>query len=68
MNRLRLSRRGRLLVEVGNGCATIMDEQMRDLSCRRIQVDEIWVYVQKKQRWVTPQDDQLRTLPARLQS
>lgn len=50
----------RLLVEVGNGCATIMDQEMRDLSCRRIQVDEIWAYVQKKQRWVTPQDDRRR--------
>lgn len=50
----------RLLVEVGNGCATIMDQEMRDLSCRRIQVDEIWAYVAKKQRWVTPQDDRRR--------
>ena len=28
----------RLLVEVGAGCAALMDEQMRELSCRRIQV------------------------------
>lgn len=33
---------------------------MRDLPCRRIQVDEIWAFVQKKQRWVTPQDDRRR--------
>ena len=39
----------RLLVEVGAGCARIMDERTRDLSCRRIQVDEIWGYVGKKQ-------------------
>jgi hypothetical protein len=32
----------RLLVEIGDGCATLMDEQMRDLPCRRIEVDEIW--------------------------
>jgi IS1 family transposase len=50
----------RLLVEVGNGCATIMDEEMRNLSCQRIQVDEIWAYVHKKQRWMTPQDDRSR--------
>jgi hypothetical protein len=50
----------RLLVEVGTGCATIMDEEMRDLSCRRIQVDEIWSYVQKHQRYLTPQDDRNR--------
>ena len=50
----------RLLVEVGNGCAKFMDENMRDLNCRRIQVDEIWSYVQKKLRWVTRQDDPRR--------
>lgn len=26
----------RLLVEVGEGCAKIVDKRMRDLSCRRI--------------------------------
>ena len=26
----------RLMVQVGEGCARIMDEQMRDLSCERI--------------------------------
>lgn len=50
----------RLLVEVGDGCAKIMDERMRGLSCQRIQVDEIWSYVQKKQRWITPEDDRNR--------
>lgn len=29
----------RLLVEVGTGCARLMDERMRDLPCQRIQVD-----------------------------
>src|ERR1700680_2847894 len=50
----------RLLVEVGDGCAKLMDEQMRELSCRRIEVDEIWAYVGKKQRHMTPLDDQRR--------
>jgi IS1 family transposase len=50
----------RLMVEVGNGCATIMDEQMRDLLCERIQVDEIWSYVGKHQRFMRPHDDQRR--------
>lgn len=50
----------RLLVEVGSGCATLMDQQMRGLSCRRVQVDEIWTYVQKKQRHLTPEDDRSR--------
>lgn len=50
----------RLLVQVGDGCAQLMDGQMRDLPCRRIQVDEIWAFVQKKQRHVTDGDDQSR--------
>jgi IS1 family transposase len=47
----------RLLVEVGDGCAALMDETMRDLACRRIEVDEIWAYVGKKQRHMTVADD-----------
>jgi hypothetical protein len=47
----------RLLVEVGDGCAKLMDEQMRELPCRRIDVDVIWAYVGKKQRHTTPLDD-----------
>ncbi len=50
----------RLMVEVGSGCEKIMDEQMRDLPCRRIQVDEIWAYVGKKQRQVARDDDKAR--------
>lgn len=50
----------RLLVQVGEGSAKLMDEEMRDLSCRRVQVDEIWSYVQKKQRQITPADDRSR--------
>jgi IS1 family transposase len=50
----------RLLVEVGNGCAALMDEQMRELPCRRIQVDEIWAYVGKTQAHLTEDDDRSR--------
>ena len=50
----------RLLVEVGAGCSELMDSHMRDLSCERVQVDEIWTYVQKKQRHVTAEDDASR--------
>jgi len=39
----------RLMVEVGTGCASLANDQMRDLSCQRLQVDEIWSYVGKKQ-------------------
>jgi hypothetical protein len=37
-----------------------MDEQMRKLPCRRLQFDEIWAYVGKKQREVTRDDDKRR--------
>lgn len=47
----------RLLVSAGEGCAAIMDKTMRNLPCRYIQVDEIWAYVQKKQRHVTLTDN-----------
>jgi IS1 family transposase len=50
----------RLMVQVGEGCAKLMDETLRDLTCRRIQVDEIWSFVGKKQRFVTAQDDKRR--------
>jgi hypothetical protein len=50
----------RLLVEVGAGWSAPMDERRRDLGCRRIQVDEIWAYVQKKQRQVRAADDRQR--------
>jgi IS1 family transposase len=42
----------RLMVEVGEGCQRIMDEKMRDLPCKRIQVDEIWSYVKVKQHHI----------------
>jgi IS1 family transposase len=50
----------RLLVEVSAGCAKLMDEEMRELACRRIQVDEIWAYVGKKQAHLTREDDRSR--------
>ncbi|MEQ8397904.1 IS1 family transposase [Thalassobaculum sp.] len=37
-----------------------MGEEMRELPCRRIQVDEIWAYVGKKQAQVTKEDDRSR--------
>lgn len=51
----------RLLVKAGDGAARLLDDRMRDLACSRIQVDEIWTYVQKKQRHVRPADDPTRT-------
>ena len=50
----------RLLVEIGTGCDKLMNKQMRNLQCKRLQVDEIWSFVQKKQRQVVSSDDQNR--------
>jgi len=50
----------RLMVEVGDGCAKLMDQERRDLRCERVQVDEICSYVQKKQSRVTPRDNRAR--------
>jgi hypothetical protein len=47
----------RLGVRLGNGCARLLDQTMRGLSCQRIQVDEIWGFIGKKDKHVTPEDD-----------
>ncbi len=47
----------RLLHRVGLGCDRLMDAELRNLTCRRIQVDEVWGYCGKKQRHVTKDDD-----------
>jgi transposase-like protein len=44
----------RLMVEVGHGCEKLHNEQMQNLSCKRIQCDEIWSYVKVKQAKGTP--------------
>jgi IS1 family transposase len=40
----------RLGVRIGEGCRRIMDDKMRNLSCRLIQVDEIWGFIGMKQK------------------
>src|SRR5213596_2761688 len=40
----------RLGVRIGEGCRQIMDDKMRNLPCRLIQVDEIWGFVGMKNR------------------
>lgn len=39
----------RLGLRVGQGCANLMDSYMQNLKCQKVQVDEIWCYVGKKQ-------------------
>lgn len=50
----------RLGVRVGEGCAKILDSKMRNLSSKRIQLDEIWGFVGKKQKQVAESDDPYR--------
>lgn len=40
----------RLGGRMGEGCERIMDEKMRDLPCKLIQVDEVWGFVGMKNR------------------
>ena len=37
----------RLGVRIGQGCARLLDEKMRNLDCHRLELDEIWGYVGK---------------------
>jgi len=46
----------RLLVRVGSGCANLLDETMVNLPCKRLEIDELWSFIQKKQRHVTAMD------------
>lgn len=36
--------------ELGEACIRHMDETMRDLTCKRLQVDEVWSFVYSKQK------------------
>ena len=49
-----------LLVRVGDGCAALLDAKMRDLPCTRLEIDELWAVVGKKQRHVKETDDASR--------
>ena len=46
----------RLGVKIGQGCTALMDEKMRELSCERLEMAEIWGFVGKKEAHVKPTD------------
>ena len=48
---------GRLALRVGNACAEIMDEKMHGITCSKIQMDEIWGFIGKKQKNLKPSDE-----------
>jgi transposase-like protein len=43
----------KLLVELGEACSACQDRTLRNLNCKRIQVDECWAFVGCKQKQVT---------------
>ncbi len=47
----------RLGVRIGQGCAKLLDEKMRNLDCKRLELDEIWGFIGKKQAHVKDTDD-----------
>lgn len=47
----------RLGVRVGQGCTALMDAKMRDLSCNRLEIDEVWGFIGKKESRLKAGDD-----------
>jgi IS1 family transposase len=47
----------RLGVRVGQGCAALLDDKMRDLTCNLLQFDEVWGFIGKKEKHLTANDD-----------
>lgn len=46
----------KLLIRVGAGCQVLHDEKMRNLSCKRLEVDEIWQFIGKKSKHATDEE------------
>lgn len=44
----------KLLVDVGTACDLYQNEHLRNLKCKRVQVDEIWSFVGMKEKNVPP--------------
>ena len=47
----------RLGVKVGQDCTAMMDAKMRNLGCTRLEMDEIWGFVGKKEAQMRPADN-----------
>jgi hypothetical protein len=46
----------RLGARVGQTCAQLLDQKMRGLNCSRIEIDELWGFIGKKQARASQQD------------
>ena len=40
----------KLMIDAGKACTAFQDQALRDLPCRRIQVDEIWSFIYAKEK------------------
>ncbi len=47
----------RLGVRVGQGCTALLDAKMRNLPCNRLEIDEVWGFIGKKEHRLRPEDD-----------
>jgi IS1 family transposase len=47
----------RLMLRVGENCENLMDSFMRNLPCKKLQMDEIWCFVGKKQKHLKETDN-----------
>jgi len=46
----------RLLIDAGRACVNFEDEQLRDLTCDRIEADEVWGFCHSKDKNVRPEN------------
>lgn len=46
----------RLMVRTGEGCSRLLDQHVKNVAAKRIQADEIWTYVFKKQARLNTED------------
>src|SRR2546425_897122 len=47
-----------LLVDLGKACSEYQDKTLRNLTCKRIQCDEIWSFIGCKEKNVTLDNDE----------
>ena len=47
----------KLLIDVGIACSEYQDKAMRNLTCKRIQCDEIWAFCYCKEKNVAPEQE-----------
>ena len=50
-----------LMVRFSQACKRFMDAQLRDITLRHVEVDEIWTFVGKKQGRLSPKFSSMRS-------